>query len=130
MQADYVVLLLIEGRHEEATPVVRNCLLAARRMGPHLDVSELVFGAACCAAWHGDHQRAARLHGAADQEMSAAIEIGSITWSGPERDLREREQGALRELMGGEAYDAGYRSGAGLSRSQAVELALGRLPAG
>jgi predicted ATPase/class 3 adenylate cyclase len=130
MQADYVVLLLIEGRHEEAVCVVRNCLLAARRMGPHLDVSELLFGAACCIAWQGDHQRAARLHGAADQEMSAAIEVGSITWSGPERDLREREQGALRELMGSEAYDAGYRSGAGLSRSQAVELALGRLPVG
>ena len=130
MQADYVVLLLIEGRHEEAVSVVRNCLLAARRMGPHLDVSELLFGAACCIAWQGDYERAARLHGAADQEMSAAIEVGSITWSGPERDLREREQGALRELMGGEAYDAGYRSGAGLSRSQAVELALGRLPVG
>jgi len=130
MQTDYVILLLIEGRHEQAAPLVRRCLLAARRMGLHLDVSELLFGAACCAAWQGDHPRAARLQGAADREINAAIEIGSITWSGPERELYEREQGTLRDLMGPEAYDAGYRAGAELSRSQALELALGRLPAG
>jgi predicted ATPase/class 3 adenylate cyclase len=130
MQCDYAVLLLIEGRHEEAVPVVRNCLLAARRMGLRLDVSELLFAAACCAAWQGDHSRAARLYGAADQEINASVEIGSITWTGPEVQLWEREQGALRELMGDAAYDGGYRSGAGLSRSQAVDLALGRAPAG
>jgi len=128
MQADYIVLLLIEGKHEEAVPLVRNCLLAARRMGLRLDVSELLFAAACCAAWQGDHSRAARLYGAADQEINASVELGSITWSGPEIQLWEREQGALRELMDDEAYDAGYRSGARLSRSQAVELALGRGP--
>jgi predicted ATPase/class 3 adenylate cyclase len=126
MQSDYIVLLLIEGRHQEAVPLVRNCLLAARRMGLRLDVSELLFAAACCAAWQGDHSRAARLYGAADQEINAAVELGSITWSGPELQLWEREQGGLRELMGEKAYDAGYRSGAGLSRSQAVDLALGR----
>ena len=117
-------------RHQEAAPLVRSCLLAARRMGPHLDVSELLFGAACCTAWQGDHQRAARLHGAADQDMSAAIAVGSIYVVGPRAAISASASRArLRELMGGEAYDAGYRSGAGLSRSQAVELALGRLPA-
>ena len=29
-------------------------------------------------------------------------------------------------MMGDEAYEAAYRSGAGLSRAQAVDLALGR----
>jgi predicted ATPase/class 3 adenylate cyclase len=130
MQTDFVILLLIEGKHEEAAPVVRNCLLMARRIGLHLDVSELLFGAACVTAWQGDHARAARLHGAADQEMSVALEVGSISWSGPEQQLREREQGSLRRLIGDEAYQAGFRSGAGLSRSQAVDLALGREPAG
>jgi tetratricopeptide (TPR) repeat protein len=130
MQADYIVLLLIEGRHQEAVPLVRDCLLAARRMGLRLDASELLFAAACCAAWQGDHSRAARLYGAADQEINASVELGSITWSGPELQLWEREQGALRELMREAAYDAGYRSGAGLSRSQAVDLALGRAASG
>lgn len=126
MQTDFVILLLIEGKHEEAASLVRQCLLTARRMGLRLDVSELLFGAACAVAWQGDHPRAARLHGAADKEMTAALAVGSISWSGPEQELREREQGSLRELMGAQAYDAGFRSGAGLSRSQAVELALDR----
>ena len=126
MRTDFVILLLIEGRHEEAVPVIRNCLLMARRIGLHLDVSELLFGAACATAWQGDHYRAARLHGAADKEMSVSVEVGTIIWSGPEQDLREREQSSLRRLMGDEAYQAGFRSGAQLSRSQAVDLALGR----
>jgi predicted ATPase len=130
MKTDFAILLLIEGKHEEAAPVVRSCLLTARRIGLHLDVSELLFGAACAAAWQGDHTRAARLHGAAEREMGIALEVGSISWSGAEEELREREQGSLRRLMGDEAYDAGFRSGAGLSRSQAVDLALGREPAG
>ena len=87
-------------------------------------------GAACAAAWQGDYPRAARLHGAADTEMSVALEVGSITWSEPEQELREREQASLRRMMGDEAYEAGFRSGAKLSRSQGVDLALGREPAG
>ena len=130
MQTDYTILLLIEGKHEEAAPLVRSCLLTARRIGLHLDVSELLFSAACCTAWQGDHARAARLHGAADKEMGVALEVGSISWSDPEQELREREQASLRRLMGDEAYEAGFRSGAKLSRSQGVDLALGRVPAG
>jgi predicted ATPase/class 3 adenylate cyclase len=126
MQTDFGILLLIEGKHEEAAPLIRRCLLTARRIGLHLDVSELLFGAACCVAWQGDHIRAGRLHGAADKAMNAALAVGSISWSGPEQELREREQGSLRRAMGDEAYAAAFRSGAGLSRSQAVDLALGR----
>jgi hypothetical protein len=90
----------------------------------------LLFCAACCTAWEGDHARAARLHGAADKEMGVALEVGSISWSEPEQELREREQASLRRLMGDEAYEDGFRSGAKLSRSQGVDLALGREPAG
>ena len=130
MRTDFAILLLIEGKHAEAAPVIRSCLLTARRIGLHLDVSELLFGAACTAAWQGDHPRAARLHGAAEKEMGVALEVGSISWSGPEQELREREQASLRRLMGDEAYEAGFGSGGGLSRSQAVDLALGREPVG
>ena len=126
MRTDFGILLLIEGQHEEAVPVFRRCLLAARRFGQHLDISELLFGAACCIAWQGEHVKAARLHGAADADMSTALGVGAITWSGPEQQLREQEQSRLRRLMGDGAFDAAYRSGAGLSRSQAMELALGR----
>jgi predicted ATPase/class 3 adenylate cyclase len=129
MKTDYTILLLIERKHEEAASVVRSCLLTTRRIGLHLDVSELLFSAACCTAWQGDHATAARLHGAADTEMGIALEVGSISWSDPEQELREREQASLRALMGDEAYQAGFRSGARLSRSQGVDLALGREPA-
>jgi predicted ATPase/class 3 adenylate cyclase len=126
MRTDFAILLLLLGQPEEAAPLIRRCLLAARRIGLHLDVSELLFGAACCAAWQGDQVRAARLHGAADKDLSAAIAVGSISLTDPERQLSEREQGSLRQTMGDEAYQAAYRSGAGLSRAQAVDLALGR----
>jgi predicted ATPase/class 3 adenylate cyclase len=126
MQTDFAILLLLQGRPEEAAPLIRRCLLMARRIGLHLDVSELLFGAACCAAWQGDHVRAARLHGAADRDLSAAIAVGSITLTDPERQLSEREQGTVRQIMGDGGYQAAYRSGAGLSRAQAVDLALGR----
>jgi hypothetical protein len=130
MRTDFAILLLLQGQPEEAAPLIRRCLLAARRIGLHLDVSELLFGAACCAAWQGDHVRAARLHGAADRDLSAAIAVGSISLTDPERQLSAREQGSLRQRMGDEAYQAAYRSGAALSRAQAVDLALGREPPG
>jgi predicted ATPase/class 3 adenylate cyclase len=130
MQTDFAILLLAEGKHQEAGPVIRRCLLAARRFGQHFDVSELLFGAACAVAWQGDHATAARLHGAADTDIAAAVGVGAITWAGAEQQLREREQSRLRQLMGDDAFDAAHRSGAGLSRSQAMELALGRAAPG
>ncbi len=126
LRSDLGLLLLIQGRHAEAAPVIRRCLLLARRLGVCVDASEPIFGAACCAAWQGDHLRAARLHGAADVDMRAALEAGTIRWSGAEERLREKEQGSLRELMGDGPFDDAYRRGAELSSLQAIELALGR----
>lgn len=126
LRSDLGLLLLIQGRHAEAAPVIRRCLLLARRIGVCVDASEPIFGAACCVAWQGDHLRAARLHGAADVDMKAALEAGTIRWSGAEERLREKEQGSLRELMGDGPFDDAYRLGAELSSLQAVELALGR----
>jgi predicted ATPase/class 3 adenylate cyclase len=125
-RTNFGVLLLIEGEHEEAAPVVRRALLMARRFGAGVDVSEVIFAAACCAAWQGRHVLAARLHGAADKDISAALADRSIGWSGLEQQLREDEQGRLRDTMGHDAFAAAYGSGAELSRMQAVELALGR----
>jgi hypothetical protein len=118
MRTDLALLLLMEGKHDQAAPVIRRCLLAARRIGLHLDVCELLLGAACCAAWQGDHLRAARLHGSAGADLSATLAVGGISWSDTEQRLREQELGRLRELMGDEAFDAAYRAGAGLSRTR------------
>ena len=121
---DLAILLLIEGQPEDALPLVRRCLQVARRSGIRLDVCEVLFGAACCAAWQGDLLKAARLHGAADVRIGYALADGSITWSPIEEELRQAEQGKVRESLGQAAYGEAYRAGRGLSRQQAVDLAL------
>ncbi len=121
---DLAILLLIEDRPEEALPLVRRCLQVARRSGIRLDVCEVLFGAACCAAWQGDLLKAARLHGAADVRIGYALADGSIRWSPIEEGLRQAEQGKVRDVLGPARYGDAYRQGAGLSRQQAVDLAL------
>ncbi len=126
VRSDLSLLRLIQGRYEDAAPVLRWCLLVARRVGIRMDASELLLAAACCAAWQGDHVRAARLHGAADADIAAAVEIGAIGMTAPEQDLRERAQARLRAELGDAAYEQAYEAGAALSATAAVELALSR----
>jgi hypothetical protein len=125
-RSDLAILLLIDGRHAEAEPVIRQCLLFARRTGVMLDVSQAIFGAACCAAWRGDYLKAARLHGAADADMRAALASKTISWSDAEQSLQRREQSTLRDLMGDGPFNESYVMGTGMSRHQAVQLALNR----
>ena len=104
--------------------MVRRNLLVARRIGAGVSIAMVLFAAACCVAWQGEMLLAARLHGAADADIEAGLADGSIGWSDLEQRLREDEQGRLREQLGDEAFDAAYGLGTGLSRLQAVELAL------
>jgi hypothetical protein len=117
-------LLLLEDRHGEALPLVRRCLQVARRSGIRVDVCQVLFGAACCAAWQGELAKAARLHGAADVRIGYAIADGSISWEPIEEGLRVAEQGRTRELLGDAHFDVAYQQGAVLSRLEAIELAL------
>jgi predicted ATPase/class 3 adenylate cyclase len=131
LRCELSVVLLIEGRHDEAAPVVRRSLLVARRIAAGvddvaMDVAMVIFAAACSTAWQGDPVIAARLHGAADADIKAGLADGSIGWSGLEQQLREDEQGRLREQLGQETYAEAYRLGGAMSRLQAVELALGQ----
>ncbi len=123
-RGDLAMLRLIQGRHAEAEPLVRRCLLATRRTGLVLGGAEVILGAACCAAWQADHDRAARLHGAADAAIEAAIDARIMMWSEAEQQMRAREQDQLRNLMGAAAYDAAYQAGRLLRPTEAVELAL------
>ncbi len=125
---DLAILMLIEGQPGDALPLVRRCLQIARRSGIRLDVCEVLFSAACCAAWQGDEEKAARLFGAADVRIGYALADGSISWSHTEERLRTTQQAELRDLMGDTRFAEAYRQGAALSRQQAVELAL-RQPA-
>jgi predicted ATPase/class 3 adenylate cyclase len=124
-RCDLATMRLIDGEYELAAPLVRQCLLVARRTGVFLDVSQVIFGAACIAAWHGHHELAARLFGAADTDLQAAMADRSIKWTEPEQELTAREHARLSELMGAGPFESAFRSGTGLSRGGAVELALG-----
>jgi len=121
---DLAILLLIEGNPAGAVPLVRRCLQVARRSGIRLDVCEVLFGAACCAAWQHDELKAVQLHGAADVRIGYSLADGSISWSPIEERLRVAEQARLREELGEAQFNDSYRQGAALSRQQAVELAL------
>ena len=124
LRTDLGILRLIQERYADAAPLIRRGLQVARRTGLKIDASQLVLGAACCATWQGDYDRAARLHGAADADLSRSIELGSIKWSALEQSLREREQRKLRGLMGDGPFEEAHRKGCALTRAQAVELAL------
>ncbi len=123
-RSDLAMFRLIQGRHAEAVPLVRRCLLAGRRTGLAVGAAEVILGAACCAAWQGDYQEAARLHGAADVAIEAAIGQRRLMWSAAEQRMRAREQGQLLELMGAQAYDAAYLAGRLLAPAEAVDFAL------
>jgi tetratricopeptide (TPR) repeat protein len=124
LRSDLGILRLIQERYADAAPLIRRCLQVARRTGLQIDASQLVLGAACCAAWRGDYDRAARLHGVADADLRRSIELGTIKWSAVEQELRDREQRKLRGLMGDGPFDEAHREGCALTPAQAVELAL------
>jgi predicted ATPase/class 3 adenylate cyclase len=124
--SDLAMLRLIQGRHSDAQPLVRRCLLAARRTGLVFGAAEVIFGAACCAMWQRELEKAARLHGAADSAITAAVENRTLMWSAAEQRLREHEQGQLRAALGSASYEAAYLAGTRLSTPEAVDLALSR----
>jgi predicted ATPase len=128
VRTNLVLLRLIQGRHADAMPVLRKVLHTGRRLGPRIPVSEMIFAAACCAAYEGDYLRAAKLHGAGDADIEAALAIRMINWSPPEQSLREREQRLVREHLGDAVYQAAYRAGSRLTVAQATDLALSRGP--
>jgi len=124
MRCNLILLRLIQGRFAEAVSLVRACLLMSRRLGSDVLAGELIFSAACCAAWQGDAALAARLHGAGDADIQSSLANRTINWSEAEQQLRESSQGQLREQLGDAAFDEAYRSGARLSFAEARDLAL------
>jgi predicted ATPase/class 3 adenylate cyclase len=121
---DLAILLLIDDKPAEALPLIRRNLMIARRVGEGVERSMWMFAAACCASRLGPAETAARLHGAADRYIADALALGTIAWSPPEQELRERSRSQLRALMGEEAYEAATHAGAGLSGPDVLELAL------
>jgi hypothetical protein len=130
LHGNLAILRLIQGRHAEVAPLVRGALLFTRRMGAGVALGETIFAAACVAAWRGDSLLAARLFGAGDVDIDAALGMGTFFWSDAEQNLREREQGRVRAALGDGVYEAAYAEGARMPSAEARDLALGRETAG
>jgi predicted ATPase/class 3 adenylate cyclase len=128
--SNLALMRLVQGRQAEAAPLVRKALLMGRRLGPSSPLGEMIFAAACCAAYLGDYLRAAKLFGAGDADIDAALALHTIKWSAAEEDLRAREQRLVREQLGEDAYEDAYRAGARLTRAEATDLALSRTGTG
>jgi predicted ATPase/class 3 adenylate cyclase len=120
------MMLLHDGDYETAAALIRQDLLTIRRIGTDASGANTLFAAACCAAWQGTPEIAARLHGAADADIAAGVADGSYTWTPLEQELHDREQGRLRDAMGAGPFQLAYQAGGELTRQQAVDLALGR----
>ncbi|MFE0799004.1 BTAD domain-containing putative transcriptional regulator [Streptomyces sp. NPDC058812] len=114
----------LEDRHEECLDKVRKSLERAEdplsaAVAPHMRSGYLTI-AAMALARVDDGRRAAdaaRCVGAAD----AMLPPDHVSM-GLERDAHARATERVREVLGGEAYEAAYAEGAGLSVEEAVAL--------
>jgi len=127
-RSDLGIHLVVGEDFVRAESMLRHCLLLARRIGLSQDLSSVLFGSACCATWRGDHHKAAQLHGAADVAIASGLTDGTIRWTAIEEQMRGQDQARLRHEMGAEDFELDHRLGQALSRQQAVDLALGRIP--
>jgi predicted ATPase/class 3 adenylate cyclase len=129
-RTDLALLHLIEGDRENVVSMARGLLLTARRLGTGIGAGEVILAAACCAAWQDEGEKAARLFGAADAGLADLNPHGRVGWSPAKLRLRDAEYDRLRQLMGEDAFQAAYQEGHGLTRLQAVEVALDRSHSG
>ncbi|MFB6553702.1 BTAD domain-containing putative transcriptional regulator [Streptomyces sp. NPDC056405] len=114
----------LEDRHEECLDKVRKSLVRAEdplsaAIAPHMRSGYLTIAAMALARVDGGRRAAdaARCIGAAD----AMLPPDHVSM-GLERDARARATARVREAIGGEAYEAAYAEGAGLSVEEAVAL--------
>ncbi|MFE1023562.1 BTAD domain-containing putative transcriptional regulator [Streptomyces sp. NPDC058818] len=114
----------LEDRHEECLEKIRKSLERAEdplsaAIAPHMRSGYLTIAAMALARVDGGRRAAdaARCVGAA-----AAMLPPDHVAMGLERDARARAVERVREVLGGEAYEAAYAEGAGLSVEEAVAL--------
>ena len=107
------------GSPDAAADLFAESLRQARRMQMKQSIAYALIGVAL--AGRAGMVRAARLHGAAEQALTALGE----TIEPLEGGLRDRDCQRLRAAMGADAFAAEYAAGQALTSEQAIELALG-----
>jgi predicted ATPase/class 3 adenylate cyclase len=126
LQYEQFMLLIHDEDYARTAALLRQNLMMAHRLGVGLTMAVGLFAAACCAAWKGDNQTAARLHGATDTEFRTAVANSVFSWTDFELQVRAKEQAKVHAAMGDVEFAAYYRAGAQLPLDEALDLALGR----
>lgn len=119
------VVTFKQGEPERAEAYLKESLLpSVRRSGEEWFGAHTVEVLATLAASRGDHQRAARLYGAAEAMRE---EVGSTVLP---YEATDREQGmaTAREALGGEAFAAAQAEGRAMTPEIRIAEALGELP--
>jgi DNA-binding CsgD family transcriptional regulator len=112
---------LIEGDFDESKPLYAEALRIAHQIDHRVAQSYLVGGLACAAAASGEPRLAARLLGAAET-MRTEAGANVIGFFAP--FLTQARESAIA-VLGASKFEAELSAGKGMSRSAAVDLALG-----
>ena len=106
---------------KDPTPHLAEALQIADRIDDRVTQFHLVGALGIQAAATGDHSRAARLFGATERlRTETGAKVNPVL-----APLLEARKADLRTQLGGSPYDAEFRAGAAMSRSNALTLALG-----
>ncbi|MHB8657453.1 MAG: tetratricopeptide repeat protein [Solirubrobacteraceae bacterium] len=111
-------IALLERDLEQALTNYLAALKLARRADYKNHVAHLTLILAVCSSAHGDHARAALLHGAGDHQFEA---LGAVV-EPVEAQLSEQNRAELRTILGEAAYQAAYENGRALSTEEALNL--------
>jgi predicted ATPase/class 3 adenylate cyclase len=111
----------LAGSPGAAAGLFAESLEEARRVRMRASTGYALIGLAMAASGAAEMSRSARLHGAADEALSALGE----TVEPLEGGLRDRDCERLRSAMGAAAFDAEYAAGRALASEEIIDLALG-----
>ena len=112
-------ILLQEGDLERAVSLLVDLLRSCWLNGSTGTVPYVVLALACCATRRGTSDRAAKLHGGADELLLA----GSDQWESLEASLRAQDIAVLRDRLGDD-FERLYADGLALPPDQIIRLAV------
>jgi predicted ATPase/class 3 adenylate cyclase len=112
---------ILDGNPSAANRAFTNSLTTARRMGIQALVAYAYVGIGFCATVTEDHDRAARLQGAADLIFER---MGTLVIDPALQGLRELNSSHLRQTMGTGGFEREYEAGRTLAPHAAFTLAL------
>lgn len=116
------MVLLERGEVAESTDLAVRSLRTARELGHPPRTFDALQLLASIATAQGDHTRAARLFGAADDLVADVAAMSRSEW---ERAISSRDRDRARQALGEQDYDDAYQCGARLETEEAITLAIG-----